>query len=464
MPRRTATLNYLLGLCLAASLCAAAGGQARAADQRPNLLFVLIDDLRWNALGCMGHPFVKTPHIDRIAREGALFRNAFVTLPLCSPSRASFLTGQYAHRNGIRDNTNRGPRSHELITFPRLLQKAGYETAYIGKWHMGNDDTPRPGFDRWVSFKGQGVYQDCPLNVDGQPQKSAGYITDVLTDRTVEFLRRKHDRPFCVTLAHKAIHGPFTPAPRHAELYANDPIQRTPGCRDTNEGKPVLTRPVTNPMGRALPPARPGGGSGDMLIRNQLRCLASIDEGVGRVLDALRETGQLDRTMVVFTSDNGYFWGEHGLGDKRAAYEEALRIPMLVRYPPLAKAGSEVREAVLNVDLAPTFLELGGAAIPEEVQGRSFADLLRGRARDWRASALFEYFEERQFPRIPTWQAVRSARWKYIHYPAVENADELYDLQADPDELHNRIRDAAAAGALQELKAELERLAPKDQG
>ncbi|MBM3459062.1 MAG: DUF4976 domain-containing protein, partial [Armatimonadetes bacterium] len=321
-----------------------------------------------------------------------------------------------------------------------------------------------PGFDRWVSFKGQGVFNDPVLNLDGTVEKTPGYITDLLSDHAVAFVKKQRERPFCLTLAHKAVHGPFTPAARHANLYENDPITRTRGCQDTNEGKPILKREVLNPMGRKLPTPGPGTGSGDGLIRNQLRCVASIDEGVGRLLEALRETGQLDRTVVLFTSDNGYFWGEHGLGDKRAAYEESIRIPLLVRYPALARAGTEVQEPVLNVDVAPFFLELGGATIPEEVQGRSFAGLLRGQKQGWRTSAYLEYFHEPQFPRIPMWKAVRTDRWKLIHYPDIEDADELYDLQADPDELQNRIREPQAEAALRELIAELAKLGPRDAG
>src|SRR5262249_15208952 len=194
---------------LASSAAALAGATAP-----PNIVFILMDDLRWDELGCTGHPFAKTPNIDRIAKEGANFRNFFVTLPLCSPSRASFLTGQYAHTHGVIDNTDHSPLSHRLVTFPRLLHDAGYDTAYIGKWHMGVDDSPRPGFDRWVSFKGQGVYIDPTLNTDGHAAKTNGYITDILNVAALDFVRAAHQKPFVLYLAHKAVHGPFTPAER----------------------------------------------------------------------------------------------------------------------------------------------------------------------------------------------------------------------------------------------------------
>src|SRR5580704_15965607 len=334
-------------------------------EARPNFLFILIDDLRYNALGCLGHPFVKTPNIDRIAREGVTFSNAFVTTPLCSPSRASFLTGRYVRSHGVFGNGDSAAISHQLITWPRLLHDAGYETGYAGKWHMGTDSTPRPGFDRWVSFKGQGVYNDPLLNIDGVETNQKGYITDILTGHAVDFLKKPRTKPFVMYVAHKAVHGPFTPAERHKDLFANETIVRTANAQDNLDGKPVLQRIVNGQ------PAAQGVGSSDELIRNQLRCLTAIDEGVGRVLKAVEETGQLDNTFLVFTSDNGYFWGEHHLGDKRWAYDEPLPIPMVMRYPKLIKAGSRVSQMVMNVDMAPTMLTLGGGKFPAELQGHS---------------------------------------------------------------------------------------------
>jgi N-acetylglucosamine-6-sulfatase len=432
-------------------LMGAAAAAAPAAESRPNFLFILIDDLRFDALHLTGHSFAQTPNIDRIGREGMIFRNAFVTTPLCSPSRASFLTGQYVHTHGILDNTERGETSHRLVTFPRLLRDAGYETAYIGKWHMGRDDTPRPGFDRWVSFPGQGQFIDPAMNLDGERIKASGYMTDLLTDHAVEFLRRKRDRPFCAYLAHKAVHGPFTPAERHKTLYSGETIRRAANAKDDRAGKPALRR---------VEDARQSGPS-DEVILNQLRCLKSIDEGVGRLLNTLRDTGQLDNTLVLFTSDNGYFWGEHGLGDKRASYEEAIRIPMLARYPRLMKAGAEATAAALNIDIAPTFLELARVKAPAAIEGRSLVPVMRGNAKNWRRSFVVEYFEEKQFPRIAGYKCVRTERWKYTRFNELQGMDELYDLKADPQEMNNRINDPAAAGALREMKAELDRLLKK---
>jgi N-acetylglucosamine-6-sulfatase len=449
MPNAAPTRRTAIGALGAA----ASGAGALAQDQRPNTLVVLVDDLRWDALSVMGHPFIKTPNIDRIAREGVRFDHAYVTTPLCSPSRASFLTGQWVHKHEVNSNGDNGALSMKLRTFPQLQQKAGYETAFIGKWHMGNEDAPRPGFDRWVSFKGQGVYNNPVFNIDGKPTPQSGYITDLLSASAVDFLKKRRGKPFSLFLAHKAVHGPFTPAERHKTLYANETIRRAASSSDTLESKPALRR--TLPGDR---PQQQQRGPSDETIRAQLQCLASIDDGVGRILAALEETRQLDNTMIVFTSDNGYFWGEHGLGDKRAAYDESIRIPMLIRYPRLVRPGTRLRNFVLNTDLAPTMVEVSRATPVPEMKGRSLVPLLAGRARGWRTSFFCEYFEEAQFPRIPSWQAIRTERWKYIRYTNLQGMDELYDLASDAGEMRNLAGDASANGALEDCKEEMARL------
>ncbi len=435
-----------------------------AAPARPNIVFILVDDLRWDALSCLGHPIAKTPNIDRIAKEGALFKNFFVSIPLCSPSRSSFLTGQYAHTTGITHNGDSAERSMQLVTFPRLMHEAAYETAYIGKWHMGNNDSPRPGFDRWVSFKGQGVYDDPTLNIDGNRSTVKGYITDLLTDYAVEFVRQKREKPFVVYLAHKAVHGPFTPAERHKNLYADAATPLTPNHQDPLDGKPAVTSSRDNPQRKrgkqqGLPPQTIQGlPRHDEIMRKQLAAMAAVDDGVGRLFQALAEIGQLDNTVFIFTSDNGYFWGEHGLGDKRWAYEESIRDPLLIRYPKLIKAGTILKPMVLNIDIAPTALELGGVPIAASIQGRSLVPLFKNPKAPWRESFLAEYFLERGFPRTPTWQAVRTERWKYIHYPDLEGMDELYDLKSDPYELKNVINKKSAQSTLKQLQDELAKL------
>jgi N-acetylglucosamine-6-sulfatase len=462
----------LLGLAAAALGTLPGRSSAADAPARPNIVFVLMDDLRWDDLGCAGHPFVRTPHVDRIAREGALFRNAFATTPLCSPSRASFLTGLYAHRHGITDNTDRSALSRRLVTFPRLLHDAGYETAFIGKWHMGVDDAPRPGFDHWVGVPGQGTYRDPELNVDGKRVKVAGYTTDVFTDRALAFLKRERVRPFLLYLAHKAVHpelaqGPdgrvsdpgastFLPALRHKKLYAGAPVPRRPNVKDTLEGKPALQRKVGD-----LPPLGMKTGTSDEAVRDRLRLLAAVDEGVGRIFKALEEAKQLDNTLIVFTSDHGYFYGEHGLSvERRLAYEEAIRIPLLMRYPRLIKPGTKPDGLSLSVDLAPTLLDLAGVGPPRGMHGRSLVPLLKGEETDPRRSFLIEYFSDTVFPRVHKmgYRAVRTGRWKYIRYAELEGMDELYDLKNDPYEMKNMIKEPGAREALGRLKGELGKL------
>ena len=445
-------------LALVLLLLPLAASRTSAQSTPPNIIFILIDDQRWDALSCAGHPFLKTPNIDRIAKEGAYFENAFVTTPLCSPSRASFLTGLYVHTHKIHGNGNSSAISHEMITWPALLQKSGYETAWIGKIHMGDDATPRPGFDHWISFKGQGVYEDPVFNIDGSVEKQKGYVTDLLNDRALAFLKKKHDKPFALCLAHKAVHGPFTPADRHKDLYSDDEIPRPPSVGENLDNKPMLKDRLpaaTRPVQRQAP-AR-GGSIPEQLVRNQLRCLASIDEGVGAILKELEDQKQLDNTIIVYTSDNGFFWGEHRLGDKRAAYEESIRVPLVMRYPKMIKAGSRPTAMALNIDIAPTFLQLAGVTIPQNMQGKSLVSLFDGDASHFRDAALFEYFMEPKFAHILDWQAIRADRWKYIHYQNEPKYDELYDLQADKYEMKNLIADAAAKDTLAKLKAELER-------
>lgn len=448
------------------------GGYVRSAHgqpDRPNIVFIITDDQRWASLGVTGHPFAQTPNIDRLAQEGALFSNFFVTTPLCSPSRASFLTGQYAHTHHVFNNDRVGLDviSHTLMTFPRRLREAGYETAFIGKWHMGLDDSRRPGFDHWISFKGQGLYLDPVVNVNGQQLQLDGYMTDWLNRWAVEFVERPHAKPFVLYLSHKAVHAPYLPAPRHDSLYADAAYVPPVSAGDDLSGKPVLRREVEpvdwvnlESVVPEPPESRRGrGNDNDAVVRDQMRTLAAVDEGVGMVLEALERTGQLDNTIVIFTSDNGYLLGEHGRFDtKRFAYEASIRVPFLMRYPARVAPGTTIEALTLNVDVAPTLLELAGAEPLERVHGQSFVPLLHDARAPWRSSFLAEYFLEKVVPRAPAWQAVRTTRWKYIRYTELEGMDELYDLQTDPHEMHNRIADPAAQAVLAEMKTELERL------
>lgn len=467
-----AVVLVTVGLSLLCSACAFSCTAQSGQSKRPNIVFILVDDLRWDEIGIAGHPYVKTPNIDRIGREGVFFRNAFMTTPLCSPSRASFLTGQYAHTHGITDNVDHSSASHRLITFPALLHNSGYETAFVGKWHMGNDDSPRPGFDNWISFKGQGTYLDPEINENGRAVRNKGYITDILNDYALRFIKQPHSKPFLLYLAHKAIHPEvqqnddgsvdlskselFLPAERHKDLYANRRIPHRSNYRRPPVDKPALARKIGD-----LPALGPATATLDVTILGRQRTLMAIDEGVGEILKALKELGQLDNTVLVFTSDNGYFYGEHGLSvERRLAYEESIRMPLLIRYPAVIRRGSERDEFALNIDLAPTLLELAGVTVPETMQGRSLLPLLDGRKQEWRSSVLIEYYTDKVFPRISQmgYKAVRNERWKYIHYLELEGMDELYDLKKDPYELKNVINQPHAKSSLASMQLELDRL------
>lgn len=443
-----------------------------AADSRPNIVFVITDDQRWDQLGSNGHPVLKTPHIDRIADEGISFNNSFVATPLCSPSRASFLTGLYPHEHRVINNDKLGLDvvSHTLMTFPRQLREAGYETAYIGKWHMGLDDSRRPGYDTWISFKGQGIYIDGVVNENGNRRQLDGYMTDFLNDKAVEFVRKPHEKPFCLYLSHKAVHAPFLPAPRDDSLYSDYDFALPEKIESDIQGKPVMLRKVEKMNrleleGIAPEPAEPRRNRGkdpQSIVRDQLRCLTSVDQGIGELIAALESTGQLENTIFIYTSDNGFLMGEHGkINDKRWAYEEALRVPLLIRFPKLIKPGSRNDAMVLNIDLAPTLLDLAGVESIIPMHGQSFVPLLKDARAPWREAFLAEYFLEKTSPRVAPWQAVRTDRWKYIHYLESDDQgdpyglDELYDLTADPRELNNLASDVESRGALQSMRSQL---------
>lgn len=424
----------------------------------PNILFILTDDQRFDAIGCLNHPFLRTPNLDRIRREGALFSNAFATTALCSPSRASFLTGTYAHRHGVTDNTGKEIDPAKTPTFPQLLQ-GRYETAYIGKWHQGRRADPRPGFDYWLSFRGQGVYQDPNLNENGRDFQAKGYMTDLLTGYALDFLERKRDRPFCLYLSHKAIHEPFTPAERHRDLYRGVEVPEPPNYRDDLSTKPAWQRRRKGDT--EVPPARrvaPWNPRRPERFMDYYRAIAAVDDGVGQIYRQLEKMGQLDNTVIVFAGDNGYFRGEHnGRGDKRLFYEESIRIPLLMRYPREIEAGSTIPQMALNIDLAHTLLELAGVPAHPGMQGRSLRPLFRGNGMGWRTSWLYEYWVDLT-PLLPRMTGVRTESMKYVRYPDIDDIDEMYDLKTDPGELRNLALDPAYASQKKQLQAELARL------
>lgn len=423
-------------------MAGAASDQA-AQGKRPNVVFVLLDDVRYDDV--VDHPFARLPSIERLAREGATFTKFFTSAPLCSPSRAVFLTGKYPFRNGIIDNGERAEQSHRLVTFPRLLNEAGYRTGFFGKWHMGHeDDTARPGFDRWVSFVGQGVYFDPVLNVDGRTVQAHGYMTDILTEQAISFIESgPTEKPFMVLLAHKASHPEVHPnrirtfpsARGDETLYEDAQLQRPPNWRAPLTGKPALMQPVLG-----SDPRSPSGGLPDDIVKARLRMLSAVDRGIGRLREALEKRGVLDNTVFVVTSDQGFFYGEFGLAqERRLAYEASIRIPLIIRYPAVAKPGSRPGFLVSNVDIAPTMLELASAAVPKGLDGKSMVGALTDPTKPGRSSLLIEYYSDTEFPRLRGlgYQAIRTTQHKYIRYRDLQGSDELYDLSADPYELRN---------------------------
>jgi N-acetylglucosamine-6-sulfatase len=429
---------------------------------RPNVLVIITDDQRWDAMSGAGHPFLRTPHLDRLAAEGARFANAFVTTSLCSPSRASMLSGLYAHAHGVLNNFTEYPV--DLPGYPRRLRQAGYETAYIGKWHMSeNNDAPRPGFDHWMSHRGQGNYFDNEFNIDGRREIVRGYYTRVVTDAAVAWLARPRTKPFLLVLGHKAPHGgPIVPEPAHEHAFDGAAVSRPLSADDPALDKPEWLK-LSRPTWHGIDGPLYGLKQYDAFVRAYLATLVSVDESVGRLLEALQRAGALDRTVVVFTSDNGFALGEHGRVDKRTMYEESIRVPLLVRYPPLIPRGRVVEEMVLNIDLAPSLLEICGAPPLERVHGRSWKRLLAGDRAGWRASWHYAYNYEKEFPYTPNVRGVRTAEWKYVRYPHGDggpdrHAAELYRLADDPLERRNLAADPAWAGKVREMARELERL------
>jgi N-acetylglucosamine-6-sulfatase len=427
-----------------------------------NIIFILSDDHRYDFMGFMpGAPeWLQTPALDRMAAGGAHIRNAFVTTSLCSPSRASILTGQYAHRHQIVDNTS--PIPEGTVFFPSSLQQAGYRTAYIGKWHMGEvDDSPQPGFDHWVSFRGQGAYYNPTLNTNGERRQVDGYTTDILTNEALAWLQKQQreepDQPFFMVLSHKAVHAEFEPAERHKGRYANETIPYPPTMALTESnyrGKPNWVREQRYGW-HGVDYMYHGALEFDEFYRAYTETLLALDESVGRVLDYVDGSPLRNSTLVLYMGDNGFLLGEHGLIDKRQAYEESMRVPMLAYAPGFITPGSQIDDMVRNIDIAPTILELTGARAANEMDGRSFLPLLRGQTADWDLEMLYEYYWEHAFPHTPTVFALRNDRYKYIYYHGVWDTPELYDIRNDPQERTNLITVPAESTRVREMRTRL---------
>jgi arylsulfatase A-like enzyme len=437
-----------------AALCGILSFTAHAADRKPNFIFLIADDHRWDAMGAVQkehgekgrYPWFETPNLDRLAADGVRFRNAFITHSICSPGRAGFLTGQYTHVNGVMDNNT--PFPERSVTHATLLGKAGYQTAYFGKWHMGNQ-AERPGFQYVASFIDQGIYQDCPVLINGVKTPTKGWIDDVSTDFTIDWLKQNGGKPFSIVLGFKSPHnkrGGDNLPERLRGLYEGKTTRKTPNCDITA----VYHKPLTEED-----KGKERGLSANSVHLDYLRHIKGIDDNVGRLLDALDELKLADDTVVVYSSDNGYFLGERGLGDKRALYEEGLRIPFIVRYPRLFPKGKLVDEMVINQDLAPTFLDLAGVPVPMKMQGASFKQLAQGeKPADWRKSFLSIYRKE--LGDTPTCHAIRTEDAKLIVYPKNPEWTEVYDLKNDPYELNRLPANGPLAKALEaELKKQM---------
>ncbi len=485
----------LLRVLAALGVWMAAAGPARA-DRAPNILFIFADDLTCQALSCYDDErrLLDTPNIDRLAREGMRFDRCLVTNSICGPSRATILTGTYSHKNGYYNNANcRFDGSQP--TFPKMLQAAGWQTAIVGKWHLVSDPT---GFDHWQVLPGQGIYYNPPMLTPAGKEVQRGYVTDVITDLSIRWLRQRDpDRPFLLMAQHKAPHREWAPAVRHLGWDGDRPHAEPATLFDDFAGRSRavaehdmgLDRTFTRldaklrappgiegddlaawnayyaPRNAAFEAAAPAGAE---LVRwryqrymhDYLACVKAVDESVGRLLDELDDQGIADETVVVLSSDQGFFLGEHGWFDKRWIFEESLRAPLLVRWPGLTPPGSTCGKIVSLVDFAPTFLALARLPLPADLQGRALQPLLAGdTAADWRTSLYYRYYEFPAPHHVRPHRGVVTDRHKLVHYEGDLDEWELLDREADPHETRSFHDDPAYADTRRALEAELERLA-----
>jgi N-acetylglucosamine-6-sulfatase len=459
-----AAFTAIGALLFASVLCAA------PPPVRPNVLFILCDDLRPDAVGCYGSKHVNTPHIDRLAAGGVRFANGFCTTSLCSPSRASILTGLYAHAHGVRNNFTELPAA--LPHWPARLREQGYSTGSIGKWHMGeNNDAPRPGFDWFVSHKGQGKYFDNEWNINGERRETTpGYYTTVVTDFAADWLAKQPaGKPWALCLGHKAPHSFYFPEEKYAHAF--DAV-RVPYPKSAFhlDGQPDWIRQrlttwhgIYGPLfdwRKQFPDTRPEAVKDfENMVHAYWGTVLSVDDSVGRLVALLEERGELPNTLVIFMGDNGLLEGEHGMIDKRTMHEPSIRIPIIVRGPGLP-AGKVVAQQVLTEDIAPSVLDICGAPAIEKTHGRSWKTLCNAGDPGWRTAWLYEYDYEKQFPYTPNIRGIRTDRFKFMHYPhgdgsADRHLPEMYDLQADPDELKNLATDPALATTRVDLERRL---------
>jgi arylsulfatase A-like enzyme len=490
-------MNMISTLHLAVSLlCMVIATEARceapSEADRPNILFIFTDDHASAAISAYGSVINQTPNLDRIANEGVRFENCLVTNSICGPSRAVILTGKYSHLNGFHTNVDTFDGSQP--TFIKMLRDAGYTTAVVGKWHLVSDPT---GFDYWNILIGQGLYYNPRMIDNGTEVKLEGYTTDLITDISLDWLKNKRDpnKPFVLMYQHKAPHRNWEPSPDHLTMYDDVTIPEPDTLFDDYEGRGTAARTQEMEIARDLDDHdlklderrglneeqlaawnaaygpkneafREANLQGDDLVRwkyqryikDYLRCVASVDDNVGRMLDYLKESGLDKNTIVVYSSDQGWYLGEHGWFDKRWMYEESLSTPLMVRWPGVTKPGTVNHDMVTNVDFAETCLEAAGETIPDDMQGRSLVPVLKGETPDdWRKSFYYHYYEYPGWHMVQRHYGVRTDRYKLIHFYQIGEW-EMYDLEKDPHEMHSVYGDPAYADIQAELHAELKRL------
>jgi arylsulfatase A-like enzyme len=449
--------------------------QPKRPAPRPNIIFIMSDDHASHAISCYGSKINKTPNLDRLAKDGMRFNNCFCTNSICAPSRAVILTGKYSHLNGQIDNTTKFDGSQQ--TFPKLLRKDGYQTAMIGKWHLKSAPT---GFDYWNVLPGQGSYYNPEFIRMGEKTKYTGYVTDIVTDLCIDWLDARDDnKPFCLMCQHKAPHSNWQPGPKHLHMYDEVEIPEPETFNDDYSTRSSAARDCDMSIehwidiqypreSKRMKP--PEGLTGSALkkwkyqryIKDYLRCVASVDDNVGRLLDYLDANSLAQNTIVVYTSDQGFFLGDHGWYDKRFMYEQSLRMPLLIRYPSRIRPSSVNDDMVLNLDFAPTFLDLAGLAVSDDMQGLSMRTLLYGKTpKDWRKSIYYHYYEYPGWHMVKRHYGIRTARYKLMHFYHDINAWELYDLKKDPEELNSVYDDPSYSEIVSWLKAELRRLRKK---
>jgi arylsulfatase A-like enzyme len=469
-----------LGRIAATPITAALPSLFGASGERPNILYIMADDHASHAISAYGSRINRTPNIDRIAKEGMRFDNCFCTNSICTPSRGVIMTGQYSHLTGVKTLDDGLDPARQNVA--KLLQGAGYQTAFVGKWHLKNDPS---GFDYWIMLPGQGLYHDPVMIEMGQKKQLQGYATDLITDYSLDYLkRRQKDKPFFLMCHHKAPHRPWQPDAKHANMYEGETIPEPANLYDHYEHRSKAAANATLKVGENMNKTDlkrdiPSDLKGDALrkwayqyyIKDYLRCIASVDDNVGRVLDYLDAEGLSKNTIVIYSSDQGFFLGDHGYFDKRFMYEESLRMPFMARYPGVIKAGSVNKDLALNLDFAETFLDYAGAKIPNDMQGRSFRPLLEGRTpKGWRTSMYYRYWMHLADHGVPAHYGVRTKQYKLIYYygRALGSAGsidkdtapewELFDVIKDPHEMNNVYDDPKLAGVVKKLKAELDRL------